>query len=130
MDQFLLTMQPTRCKCAKTPETVWTKGNSRTINLCLMIIAWPWNLEKDHYGCWWWRMKQKESEKKCWCWLIYFLASAVPSRTESFIRWKMEINYVTIFLFSSSEAHNKNTRKVVIKNDDISCPEDTLFSLL
>lgn len=58
----------------------------------------PW----DHY--------QKNRMKDCWCWLIYSHVSlswcAVVSRREamcslldeSFIRWKMKINYITIFL--------------------------------
>ena len=66
--------------------------------------CWPWNSERDHY-----RGEEWNEKKKCWCWLIYSFGSF--SLDESFIRWKMKINYITIFLFVSRSPFKSLSRK-------------------
>lgn len=99
----------------QTFKAVGTRGCSRTIKTMFNDNCWPWNFEKAI-------TVESEGEKKRWSWLIY---SLVSSQDGEFIRWKMKINYITIFL-SFSEAHTKN-ENVVVKNDDTLCLEE-IFS--
>lgn len=88
---------------------VWTRkereASENNKNLCLMIIAdhASW---KDHYDEDWKRWDRRNVDVD---WFI--LVGSFSD--ESFIRWKMKINYITIFLYAFRSP--RNTKEASVK---------------